>query len=196
MKINTHFKIAALVGALVIAGVACTPNTEESEQGSENARNEQQSVSTGFNRLTNAQQIPVFDWSQERQTLIDIESIRANGAITTTAFYLEGIGLVAWCPSIGAPVPSTYQLSASQQYIDIKGDGTEQHFPVDQGEPTGVYVGESTGTWTVCVDDAGTKFAQYWEGYTASTSGIMDYQADLRLQPSDVTFTFTDNPEE
>jgi len=192
---NKILKTALCVMALALAGAACSPNSDETEQGGDNARDEQRQVQTGFNRLSDSQQIPVFDWSQERQTLIDVETIRATGATSTTAFYLEGVGLIAWCPSIGAPVPSTYQLSASQQYIDLHGDGQEQHFPVDQGEPTGVYVGESSGTWTICIDDEGNKFGKYWEGYVDSTVAIIDYYpAELRVRPADVTFTFTENP--
>lgn len=191
---------SAIAGAfitilLVSSLTACTATDASQQKGGETAKQEQQAVQTGFNRLSNSQQIPTFDWSQERQTLIDVETIRATGATSTTAGYLEGVGLIWWCPSIGAPVPSTYQLSASQQWVDLPGDHTYELKPVDQGEPTGVYIGQSTGTWTICLDDNGKKFGKYWEGYTDSTTGIITtYPADKRVVVSDVTFKFTDNP--
>lgn len=180
--------------ALVFGLAACT-DTAQSSKGAETAKAEQNAVQTGFNRLNTSQQIPTFDWSQERQTVIDVETIRATGATSTTAFYLEGIGLIGWCPSAGAPVPSTFQLSASTQYVDLPGDGTRELLPIDQGEPTGVYVGPSSGTWTLCLDDNGKKFGKYWEGYVDSTIGIVtSYPANKRVVVSQATFEFTDNP--
>lgn len=183
---------AVLAAGLISAG--CTEARKSQRQSGANAVAEQESVSTGFSRLSNAQPVPTFDWSQERQTLIDIETLRAQGAVTTSAGYLEGVGLVWWCTSKGAPVPSTYQLSAATQWVDIPGDDTRSLMQVDQGEPTGVYVGPSTGTWTLCVDDAGQTFAQYWEGYVASTTGVLAYPADKRVKPSSNGFAFTEKP--
>ena len=187
-------KYILLITAVVLAISACTPS-KESSKGADTTKQEQDAVQTGFNRLNNSQQIPVFDWSQERQTVIDVETIRATGATSTTAGYLEGIGMIWWCPSAGAPVPGTYQLSGSTQYADLPGDDSRQYLALDQGEPTGVYVGESSGTWTLCLDDNGNKFAKYWEGYVDSTVGIVStYPADKRVVVEDITFQFTDNP--
>lgn len=185
-----------LLTTLALLGTACMENNESSERGGHNAVDEQQQVQTGFNRLTDTQQIPTFDWSQERQTVIDVETARATGAVSTTAGYLEGVGLVWWCPSQGAPVPSTYQLSATQQWVDIPGDESRELYNIDQGEPTGVYVGDSSGTWTMCLDDNGNTFAKYWEGYVESTIGVVTtYPDELRVRLDEATFEFTENPE-
>lgn len=180
--------------ALILIGAACT-TTKTRRQSGQNAASEQKAVSDGFSRLSNSQQIPSFDWSQERQTLIDVERARATGAATTSAGYLEGIGLIWWCPSIGAPVPSTYQLSADQQWVDLPGDHTTDRVQVQQGEPTGTYIGQSSGTWTLCLDNNGKKFAAYWEGYVSSTIGIdSSFPADKRKQITSSTYNFTEPP--
>ena len=190
---NTKLKYVIVVIAGLLIMSAC--DNPQSSKGAETAKQEQDAVQTGFNRLNNSQQIPTFDWSQERQTVIDVETIRATGATSTTAGYLEGIGMIWWCPSAGAPVASTYQLSGSTQYADLPGDGSRELLPLDQGEPTGVYVGPSSGTWTLCLDDNGKKFAKYWEGYVDSTVGIVtSYPADKRVVISEATFKFTDKP--
>lgn len=188
--------IAAIVGVVFLSTFAGTCGSSKSQQkGGKTAAQEQGAVQTGFNRLSNTQPIPQFDFSQERQTVIDVETARANGAITTTVGFLEGVGLVWWCPSVGSPVPSTYQLSGSQQYVDLPGDGERKLSPIDQGEPTGVYVGPSSGTWTLCLDDAGKKFAVYWEGYVKSTIGKVDgLPGDKRERIGQSTFTFTEKP--
>lgn len=180
-----------LVPALLL-GAACESSPNQRQSG-KNSADEQKRVGDSFQRLSDSQQIPTFDYSQERQTLIDVESARATGAVTTTAFYLEGVGLVEWCPSIGAPVASTSQLSASKQWVDLPGDNTRDRLEVDQGEPVGVYVGQSSGTWTLCLDDGGKKFAVYWEGYVHSTVGVVSsYPADKRLVITSSTYNFTD----
>lgn len=192
---NKKFVTGTLVAALLLSGAACNLNSKTQKQSGKNAAAEQQAVSDGFSRLSNSQQIPTFDWSQERQTLIDVERARATGAVTTTSFYLEGVGLIGWCPSIGAPVPSTFQLSADQQWVDLPGDHTTTRVQVQQGEPTGVYVGPSSGTWTLCLDNNGKKFAKYWEGYVDSVVGVVSsYPADKRIVITSPTFDFTEAP--
>lgn len=181
---------AAVVGFFALTAESCG-SSGAAKQGGESAQAAQTAVQTGFDRLQKSQPIPLFDWSAIRQTLIDVETVQANGVATTTAFYLEGIGLVAWCPSAGLPVPSTYQLSNSTQYVDLPDDSTSEKYPIDQGEPTGVYVGPTTGTYTICLDDNGKGFAHYWEGYTASDSGLVAYPDDLRLTlTGDPTYQF------
>lgn len=188
------FTVAAVAMVALLAGTACEASKTNREAGN-NAATEQKAVGDSFNRTSKSQPVPTFDWSQERQTVIDVESAQATGATTTTAFYLEGIGLVGWCPSIGAPVPSTYQLSASKQYVDLPGDNSHSLYDVDQGEPTGIYVGPSSGTWTLCLDNNGKKFAHYWEGYVSSDVGIVSsYPADKRVVITGATFNFTEGP--
>lgn len=188
--------LSAIVAVLAIGLVATAcSNNESARKGGETARAEQQAVQTGFNRLVDSQQVPTFDWSQECQTLIDTETIRANGALSTTQFYLEGVGMVQWCPSKGAPLPSTYQLSGTKQWVDIPDDESRTLYDIDQGEPTGVYVGDSNATWVLCLDSNGKPFAVYWEGPVGSTVGIMNgLPEDKRVRIDDSTFQFTEQP--
>jgi hypothetical protein len=182
--------VGTLSLALLLTGVACDTSRQQRQAG-RNAAAEQKAVGDSFSRMSNSQPPPSFDWSQVRQTLIDVEAAQATGATSTSAFYLEGIGLIEWCPSIGSPVASTAQLSASKQWVDLPDDHTRERKEVDQGEPTGVYVGPSSGTWTICLDDNGKKFAHYWEGYVSSDIGIRPYPAEKRVQITGSTFNFT-----
>lgn len=188
-------KTAAILATVALALTACTGN-EESEQAGSNLRDEQRANNISLDRMADSQPIPSFDWSQERQTLLDTLALRAQGAQTTTLFTITGVGIIAWCPSIGAPVPSTFQSTAGQQYVDISGDATRQNFPVDQMEPTGIYPGDTDATWTLCLDDNGKKFGVYWEAPVSSITGTIDASAlgddVVRLAPSDLTFEFTE----
>lgn len=195
-----HFsKIAVVLFAMLLLFVsACnngTSSRDAARQGADNAQNQQSRINESVGRIQQSQQIPVFDWSQEYQTIIDAETARATGAPSTTEFTYLGVDLVRWCPSVGVPVPSTYQLSNSQQYVDLRDDGTRERYPVDQAEPTGAIIGDSSATWTICLDDHGEKFAVYWEGPVNSVIGTWEHDEADRIQPSELTFEITDNPE-
>jgi len=68
------------------------------------------------------------------------------------------------CPSIGFPTPTTAQLTNPLQDVGTGG-------PIGQLEPNGVYTGDSTGTYVVCVAPNGTKYVSYWEGDVQTEGG-------------------------
>jgi hypothetical protein len=109
------------------------------------------------------QPIPFHDWSQYRQTLISIDDAQAHGTATTSFMFLMGVpNPIRTCPSIGYPVPSTAQLTNPGQ----NSGGTT----ISQMEPNGVYTGESSGTYVVCVVN-GKPVPVYWEGDVHAEGG-------------------------
>jgi hypothetical protein len=193
MTTRTKGLLALLAVLLLALAAACTQpkekNTEQKQR--ESVERENAAAATGFTRLTKGQQVPVFDFSQERQTLIEVLSMRAKGTHGTASAYSLSGDLLWWCPTQGAPIPSTYQLTPSQQYVDIKSDGTREKLPVDQGEQTGVYTGDSAATWTLCLDNRGKPFAQYEEANVRWTSGVVEgLPADKRVSVDEITFDF------
>lgn len=192
---NRYAKPAALLFCCVIlaASAACRPSRPKTSRvAGNNIAKEQEAIATGFGRLSDAQPVPSFTYSQERQTLIDVETVRADGTHGTAYATTFGGELLWWCPTIGAPTPSTYQLSTNTQYVDLPRDHTRDRFAIEQGEPTGVYVGDSAATWTLCTDDQGTPFAKYEEANVGWTSGIVsDLPADRRARVDEITFAFT-----
>jgi len=188
---NRRHLAALATCALLAAGASCT-SSKSSKTAGQNANDEQQAIATGVGRLLDSQQVPTFDYSQERQTVIDVETIRAEGTHGTAYATTFNGELIWWCPTIGAPVPSTYQLSSATQYVDIPGDHTRDRFPLEQAEPTGVYVGESAGTWSLCTDNAGQPFAKYEEANVGWTSGtVTDLPTEKRAEVNEITFAFT-----
>ena len=73
--------------------------------------------STNDQQITyqNNQPVPKFDWSQYRQTVIDVETAEVNGVVTTTFMMNFGADPISSCPSIGFPVASTAQLTNPEQ---------------------------------------------------------------------------------
>jgi len=181
----------ALLLAAVVAG--CTQDNSDTQQSArDNVKDEQARINEGVGAIHDAQQIPTFDYSQEYQTLLDVLSVRAEGTHGTAVVTALDGSLIWWCPTVGAPVPSTYQVTGSTQYVDVAGDGTEERLPFDQAEPTGAYVGESAATWVLCLDDNGTPFAMYDEAQVRWTSGVVEgLPVDKRARVDEITFEFT-----
>lgn len=91
--------------------------------------------------------------------------------------------LVGSCPSIGFPIASTTQLTNPE----VEKGPRESRITLPQVEPTGVYTGESTGTYTICVDDEGRPYASYFEGYVQTVTGpatFRDGQVELTGKPT------------
>jgi len=201
MSILKNKKLWLLAGLVLVIELLASCEQDGSE-GAEDRQSD--TINTGVNRIVESVEkvqksspLPVFDFSQEYQTLVDVLTIRAEGTNgTAVATNLDG-SLKWWCPTLGAPIPSTYQVTPSQQYVDIDSDGTREKLPVDLPEPTGVIVGDSSATWILCLDNAGTKFAKYDEANIEWVSGeVSGLPADKRSRVDEITFEFTDLNEE
>lgn len=162
-----------VVGAATLAGLsACTSSSTKAADSA--ARTEQSAVANGFNKLAAAQPLPIFDYSQLRQNLIEIQTAEANGIATTSfMFNLGNADPVHSCPSIGYPIPSADQLSSPNQ-VTNRGDGSNV---VAQGDPVGIYRGDTTGTYVICVTPEGKGYAALWEGYVLAVPGTAHWDA-------------------
>lgn len=123
-----------------------------------------------LSQFLQSQPVPQFNYSQLRQNLIEIETAQANSTATTSFMFLQsGAGatgpLVMWCPSIGFPIPATYQLTAPEGKLQ------DHSLMVPQLESTGVYTGDTTGTYVICVGADGKPFAFYHEGFVSTVTG-------------------------
>lgn len=170
--------LAALSGTAVLAAVvalaACSSATVPAGQQKEFA---QQQADT--NSLMQAQPLPHFNFSQIRQTLIDAETISAEGTQTTSFFFPQG-GTgetpVFSCPSLGLPVAANAQLSNPNQVIVDPNNTYNTNNPgsltVPQMDPNGIYSSPSSlGTYVICLLNSGQKYLTYWEGPVYSVTG-------------------------
>lgn len=130
--------------------------------------NDQSQTDSQLQRYQANQPTPTFDWSQYRQTVIDVESAEVHGVATTTFFYNMGSQKpISSCPSLGFPVAVTAQLTNPTQIQW----GTNASGVVNQSEPNGVYTGDSSGTYVVCIAPGGAKYMTYWEGDVNTVGG-------------------------
>ena len=162
MKIRTALAGLAVIAALGLSIAGCTSNpSAPSGQQQENRAQQQDTTS-----LVNDQPIPHFNYSQIRQTLIDAETISADGTQTTSFFFQMGDpDPVFSCPSLGMPVANTAQLSNPQQVVHDSYPTGGAALTVGQMDPNGIYApAASTGTYVICVNSSGASYLQYWEG--------------------------------
>jgi hypothetical protein len=150
----------AAVGITAVAIAGCS-RQQQANNAEQNAQNTIQST------LDRNQPIPLPQWSDKRQVLIDVQNAQIKGITTTSFFFNQGVkDPIFSCASIGFPLPSTAQLTNPKQviYTDHPRGGNDANV-VDQMDPDGVYSGDSTGTYVECIDPKGIKYIKYWEGY-------------------------------
>lgn len=163
--------LAAVAGTAVLAVSLAACNGSSNGQQQENAQQRADTTS-----LEGSQPIPHYNWSQIRQTAIDAQDIAANGAQTTSFFFMMGDqDPIFFCPSIGMPVPNTAQLSNPEQVI---GTGNNNAVTTPQMDPDGIYApSSSSGTYVICVNSSGAKYLQYWEGDVMTVAAVATWDA-------------------
>ena len=133
--------------------------------GNQSIANDQNATNTQLLKYEQVQPVPQFDYSQYRQTVINIETAEVHGVATTTFMFNLGTKIpIMSCPSIGYPIASTAQLTNPLQAVGNSA-------VVEQQEPNGVYTGSSTGTYVVCVGSGGKTSVDYWEGFVYTVGG-------------------------
>lgn len=181
--------LVSIVIALIALVGAC------SSQGSGPQQSEERVADQQLGQFLKSQPIPIFNSSQLRQNLIEIETAQANTTATTSfMFLLAGVGasgpLVHSCPSIGFPIPATYQLTSPDK---IEGNRDGGYVATAQLESTGVYTGDTTGTYVMCIGEDGKPFAFYHEGFVATVTGPAHWDVEkgeiVMDGPSSAKFT-------
>jgi hypothetical protein len=132
------------------------------------------------------QPVPLYDWSQYLQTLIDMEGAQVHGVATTSFFFNQGVRQpIEVCPSIGFQVPSTSQLTNPLQLItnndNSNGGSYLQSGVVGQQDPNGAFTGDSSGSYVVCVGPGGKKWYHDAEENTHVVGGPAHWDDKLGI---------------
>lgn len=173
-----HCRSVAVAGAAVAGMVslaACGGSSAPANSSNQKAETNQLGV---YNAT---QPLPVFNKSQLRQTLIEIETAQSQPTPTTTFFFNLGTtDPISQCPSIGFPVPTTDQISNPDQVINSDSYRGSPGAVIPQIDPNGIYSGDSTGTYVLCLNATGTAYASYWEGYVYTVSGSASWDSKTK----------------
>lgn len=143
----------ALIAILALFIGSCAGNTTA-------VKNDSRTVDSQQKVYSRNQPIPFFDWSQDRDALIQIYVAKNEARTTYTVVTADGSGQVLFtCPSVGFAIPADTQLTNGLQALDYTG------YPVvEQAEPNGLYSSKNTdGTYVLCVREDGNITPVYTE---------------------------------
>jgi hypothetical protein len=139
------------------------------------------SANTGVETtMDNNQPSPIFDHSNMRSVGIEIEAIEALGENTYSFGFMQGFSHPIWsCPSLGEPFSSTSQITNPEQVDPDTNPGhpNSTAATTPNMDPNGIYSGDSTGTYVLCVNAQGAPYAKYWEGYVDTESSPAHWDA-------------------
>jgi hypothetical protein len=150
---SRRIKSAIAIGLLALLGLGAAGCSSNSTAGT---NVEQAHSNDQLTQYTQAQPIPYFKWSLERQILIDAEVASAQGDQSTSFFFNFGVqDPILVCTSLGQAVPDSAQLSNPEQVVGNKqnkvlpsGDWTT----LPQMEPFGIHTSPSSvGTYAICI---------------------------------------------
>lgn len=178
--------------ALIAATAALLALTACGTEDSRSRASEEEVAEQQLEGFLKAQPIPVFNWSQLRQNLIELQTAQANTTATTSFFFNQGVAEpVMSCPSIGFPIPATYQLTNPDNIV-LPGGPERGSIAIPQLESTGVYSGDTTGTYVMCVNADGEAFAFYWEGFVSTVTGPAEFTDGRITLTGESTFDFSE----
>lgn len=167
-------KIIAMVAlaTMSVFAVGCSTGSSEATKA------ETQAADRQLEQFLQSQPVPIFNYSQLRQNLIDIETAQANATVTTSFFFNVGVvDPIHSCPSIGFPIPGTFQLTSPEKPAGNRDGG---YYSLPQLEANGVYTGDTSATTVICVDSEGRGYASYWEGFVSAVAGPAEWDATTK----------------
>ena len=128
------------------------------------------SVERQQSQYAKAQPIPAYDWSLERDMVIQLYNIRNMKALTHSVWRSDRGLIEGDCASIGFGIPYDTSLTNPLVATDIDQEGEEHHYQggaltsIEQPEPNGIFASKNTAaTWVMCAGEAGTIEPVYVE---------------------------------
>jgi len=150
------------------------------------ASKEAEEVEAQQSQYAKAQPVPAFDWSLERDLVIQLYQIR-NDKVSTHSVWRSEMGKVEGdCPSMGFGIPFDTSLT-NPSMMDARYErghtGTGAYVwvtgVVGQAEPNGIFASTNTSaTWVMCVGDGG----QVMPVYTESKVTVYPYPVSVNYE--------------
>ena len=141
--------------AVVACGDVSVPRETSGERNMKAVNRQQDQYSHG-------QPVPFFDWSLERDLLIQIYQLRNRRAATHAVWRAIDGSILYDCPAIGFGIPYDTSLTNPLVGSRISEKGHEHRISggsitsIEQAEPNGVFASKNTAaTWVMCAGDNG-----------------------------------------
>ena len=125
-----------------------------------------QAVSRQQGQYSASQPVPVYDWSLERDLIIQLYNIRNMKALTHSVWRSDRGMVEGDCASIGFGIPYdtsiTNPLATTDE--DQKGTRNTALAVIEQPEPNGIFASKNTSaTWVMCAGGTGSIEPVYVE---------------------------------
>ncbi len=176
MKITTRKSAAAALAAVTALTVTACTQTQDS--GAQNEAAQSSQIQTHYQAV----QPPyaATGVSEFRANLNAAEATQTLGINTTSFFFNLGQQAPFFsCPSHGGAVPNTAQLTNPDQ-IQADPHAATGSVTIGNMDPNGVYSPtSSSGTYVMCVNDAGQQYLVYWEGDVLQVNGNARWDVSL-----------------
>jgi len=132
---------------------ACDLSTSANKRDAEQVNNQQEQYAKG-------QPVPAFDWSLERNLVIELYKVRNAKAATHSVWRSDRGWIEGDCPSYGYGIP--YDTSLTNPLTTVRGH--QSLATIEQPEPNGIFASKNTAaTWVMCLGEAGTVEPVYVE---------------------------------
>lgn len=175
-----------MILALVLFG--CVPIEDSQETQDLQAVQRQQS------QYAKGQPIPTYEFSLERDLLIQLYNIR-NQRVATHSVWRSDHGVVEGdCPSMGFGIPYDTSLTNPLQATDEDQRGYHNNAltSISQAEPNGIFASTNTAaTWVMCVGPGGVIEPMYVETKVTVYPGTVevDYESNRVVRVGKATVT-------
>lgn len=147
-----------------------------------------------------AQPIPAFDFSLERDLVIQLYNIRNQRALTHSVWRSDRGMIEGDCPSIGFGIPYDTSLTNPLVATNTAQDGYRHTYQggsltsIEQPEPNGVFASKNTAaTWVMCAGETGSIEPVYIETKVTvyPYSVAVDYSSDRVTKTGEASVTIT-----
>ena len=119
------------------------------------ATQEAKKVARQQDQYAKGQPVPAFDWSFERDLVIQLYKLRNKKVATHTVWRSDYGQIEGDCSSIGYGIPYDTSLTNPLMSTDEDQDGFDQSAltTIEQPEPNGIFASKNTtATWVMSVD--------------------------------------------
>jgi hypothetical protein len=171
-----------IISIFAILMVGCLMDQEDKDRETVQSQQRQYSI---------AQPVPKFDFSLERDLLIQLYNIR-NQRVSTHSVWRSDRGVIEGdCASMGFGIP--YDTSLTNP-LQIKRKGTAGVSSIGQAEPNGIFASTNTAaTWVMCVGQSGAIEPMYIETKVTVYPGpvVVDYDSNRVKRVGEPTVTIS-----
>lgn len=185
--VNRRNVVAAIVGfvlGVVLFGLPGCWNSAEQQ--------DREAVDRQQRHYQDTQPLPWFDYSLERDVVIQLYQARQEKVATYTVWRGDTSVIEGHCPSVGYPIP--YDTSMTNPFGPYYFPGGPASFPVEQAEPNGLFASKnSIATWVRCIYNLNGKAVEV-PLYIESKVTAYPFPVKVNVETGEVVPAFDGTP--